>query len=48
MINNGLGFSLVSWRPAIEREIFHEVMGVMRGNDISWQLGRARDLGIGR
>jgi hypothetical protein len=31
----------------IEKEIGRQVMGVMRGDDISWQLGRARTLGIG-
>jgi hypothetical protein len=46
MIDDGLGFSLVPWRPVIEREIGREVMGVMRGGDISWQLARARGLGI--
>jgi len=47
VIDDGLGFSLVPWRPVIEREIGREVMGVMRGDNISWQLGRARTLGIG-
>jgi type IV secretory pathway VirD2 relaxase len=47
MIDDGLNFSLVPWRPVIEREIGREVFGVLRGNDISWQLGRARGLGIG-
>jgi type IV secretory pathway VirD2 relaxase len=47
MIDDGLGFSLVPWRPIIEKEIGREVMGVMRGGDMSWQLGRARGLGIG-
>ena len=46
-IGDGLGFSLVPWRPVIESEIGREVMGVMRGDGISWQLGRARTLGIG-
>jgi type IV secretory pathway VirD2 relaxase len=48
MVDNGLGFSLVPWRPVIEREIGREVIGVMRGGDISWQFGRARGLGIDR
>jgi len=47
MIGDGLDFSLVPWRPVIESEIGREVMGVMRGDGISWQLGRARTLGIG-
>jgi type IV secretory pathway VirD2 relaxase len=47
MIDDGLGFSLVPWRPVIEKQIGRQVMGVMRGGDISWQLGRAIGLGIG-
>jgi Protein of unknown function (DUF3363) len=35
----GLSFSLVPWRPVIKREIGRELFGVIRGNDISWQLG---------
>jgi type IV secretory pathway VirD2 relaxase len=46
MIDDGLGFSLVPWRPVIEREIGREVVGVLRGNDVSWQLGRKLGLGI--
>jgi hypothetical protein len=46
MIDEGLGFSLVPWRPVIEKEIGREVLGVMRGDDISWQFGRKRGLGI--
>jgi Protein of unknown function (DUF3363) len=36
MIDDGLGFSLVPWRPVIEKEIGREVVGVLRGNDVSW------------
>jgi hypothetical protein len=46
MIDDGLGFSLVPWRPVVEKEIGREVMGVVRGTDVSWQLGRIRGLGI--
>lgn len=46
MIDDGLGFSLVPWRPVIEKEIGREVLGVVRGDDISWQFGRKRGLGL--
>lgn len=46
MIDDGLGFSLVPWRPVIEKEIGREVVAVVRGTDISWQFGRQRGLGI--
>jgi hypothetical protein len=47
MIDNGLGFSPVPWRPVLENKIGREVMGMMRGEDISWQFSRTRTLGIG-
>jgi type IV secretory pathway VirD2 relaxase len=47
MIDDGLGFSLVPWRAVIENEIGRQVIGVVRGGDISWQLGRVRGLGVG-
>jgi type IV secretory pathway VirD2 relaxase len=47
MIDDGLGFSLVPWRPILENEIGREVAGIARGDDVSWQLGRKRALGIG-
>jgi hypothetical protein len=31
----------------LEKEIGRQVIGVMRGSDVSWQLGRAIGLGIG-
>ncbi len=46
-IDDGLGFSLVPWRPILETEIGREIAGIARGDDVSWQLGRKRTLGIG-
>ena len=47
MIDSGLGFSLVPWRPVLENKIGREVMGMMRGEDISWEFSRVRTLSIG-
>jgi hypothetical protein len=47
VIDDGLGFSLVPWRPVLENKIGREVMGMMRGEEISRQFSRARTLGIG-
>ena len=46
MIDDGLGFSLVPWRPVLEKEIGREVTGVMHGHDISWRLGRSLGIGL--
>jgi hypothetical protein len=47
MIDDGLGFSLVPWRPVLENQVGREVRGLMRGGDISWELGRQRGIDIG-
>lgn len=39
-------FTLVPWRPVIDRQLGREVMGVMQGGSVSWQLGRQRGLGL--
>ena len=39
-------FTLVPWRPVLDRHIGQHVSGVMRGDSISWTIGRQRGLGI--
>jgi len=39
-------FTLVPWRPVIDRQLGCEVSGIVQGGSISWQLGRQRGLGI--
>jgi len=39
-------FTLVPWRPVIDRQLGREVMGVVQGGSVSWQMGRQRGLGI--
>ncbi|WP_081967567.1 DUF3363 domain-containing protein [Paracoccus halophilus] len=39
-------FTLIPWRPVIDRRLGREVMGVVQGGSVSWQLGRQRGLGI--
>jgi type IV secretory pathway VirD2 relaxase len=46
MIDDGLSFRLVPWRPVIDKEIDREIIGIMRGRDVSWQLGRKLGLAI--
>lgn len=38
-------FTLVPWRPVIERQLGREVSGIVQGGSVSWQLGRQRGLG---
>ena len=42
LIDDGKQFSLVPWRPVVERELGREVSGVVRGAGVSWAFGRDR------
>jgi type IV secretory pathway VirD2 relaxase len=47
MIDDGLGFQLVPWRPALEQQLGKQVSGVMSpGGAVDWSFGRKRGLGI--
>jgi type IV secretory pathway VirD2 relaxase len=47
MIDDGLGFSLVPWRPALEQHIGRQISGVATpGGDVNWSLGRKLGLGV--
>nr|WP_272491725.1 DUF3363 domain-containing protein [Pseudochrobactrum algeriensis] len=37
-------FTLVPWRPAIDGQLGREVMGIVQGGSVSWQLGRQRGM----
>ncbi|WP_112309309.1 relaxase/mobilization nuclease domain-containing protein [Pseudogemmobacter bohemicus] len=39
-------FTLVPWRPVIDRQLGREIMGVVQGGSVSWQLGRQKGLGL--
>jgi type IV secretory pathway VirD2 relaxase len=48
MIDNGLGFELVPWKPALEEHLGRQVSGlVLPGGGVDWRFGRHRGLGIG-
>jgi type IV secretory pathway VirD2 relaxase len=47
MIDDGAGFQLVPWRPALERHLGREVSGVATGvGRVTWSLERKIGLGI--
>jgi type IV secretory pathway VirD2 relaxase len=41
-------FTLVPWRAILERHRGREVVGIVRGMGVSWQLGLQRDRGLSR
>ncbi len=47
MIDDGMGFQLVTWRPALEQQLGKQVAGVMApGGGVEWNFARKRGLGI--
>ena len=42
LIERSREFTLVPWRPVLERHVGKNVSGVLRGDGINWTLGRAR------
>ncbi len=46
MVDDGVGFSLVPWRPVIEKRLGLQVVGIMHGNTCTWQLDRTRGLSV--
>jgi hypothetical protein len=47
MIDDGMGFQLVPWRPALEQQLGKHVAGVMApGGGVDWNFGRKRGLGL--
>ena len=39
-------FTLVPWRPVIDRQLGKEVTGIVQGGSVSWQMERQRGLGL--
>ncbi|MEW6597642.1 MAG: DUF3363 domain-containing protein [Pseudomonadota bacterium] len=46
MIEDGLGFQLVPWRPALDPQLGRQVSGVMGLGGVDWSFGRKRELGL--
>ncbi len=47
MIDDGLGFQLVPWRPALEARLGQQVSGTLSpGGGVDWTFGRRRGLGL--
>ena len=47
MIDDGLAFQLVPWRPALERHLGRQVTGAMSpGGTVDWSFGPKRGLSV--
>jgi hypothetical protein len=47
MIDDGLGFQLVPWKPLLKRELGRQVAGVMLPGGVEWGFGKKRGPGVG-
>ncbi|MFT3819575.1 MAG: relaxase/mobilization nuclease and DUF3363 domain-containing protein [Rubrivivax sp.] len=47
MLDDGLGFTLVPWKPVIEQRLGQQMSAIARGGAVTWEFGRQRGLGIG-
>jgi type IV secretory pathway VirD2 relaxase len=47
MLDDGLGFTLVPWRPVIEKRIGQSISVAVNGANVSWVRGRQRGASIG-
>ena len=47
LIEKSHEFTLVPWREVLERSMGKRVSGIMRGEAVSWEIGRKRGIGIG-
>lgn len=47
MLDDGMGFSLVPWRPVIEQRLGQQIAATVRGGGVSWEIGRQRGPAIG-
>ncbi|HFS0969429.1 TPA: DUF3363 domain-containing protein [Pseudomonas aeruginosa] len=47
LLDDGVGFSLVPWKPVIEPRLGQNLAAVVQGNSVSWHLGRQRGPTIG-
>ena len=47
MLDDGMGFSLVPWRPIIEQQFGQQLAATVRGGGVSWEIGRQRGPALG-
>ena len=44
MLDDGMGFSLVPWRPVVEQRLGQQVSAVLRGSSAIWEVRRQRGI----
>ena len=46
MLDDGMGFSLVPWKPVIEQRLGQQLAATVRVGRVTWEIGRQRGLAI--
>ena len=39
MLDDGMGFSLVPWKPVTEQQLGKQIAATVRGGGVSWEIG---------
>lgn len=47
MLDDGMGFSLVPWKPVIEQRLGQQLAATLRGSGVSWENGKKQGPTIG-
>lgn len=47
LLDDGFGFSLVPWRPVIEKHLGQALSATVRGDHVAWEVGRQRGWSLG-
>ncbi|KGH10017.1 type VI secretion protein [Comamonas thiooxydans] len=42
ILDDGLGFSLVPWKPVIEKKLGQQIAATVRSGSVSWEVGKQR------
>jgi len=46
MLDDGMSFSLVPWKPVVEQQLGQQIAATVRGGGVSWEVGRRRGISI--
>lgn len=46
LLDDGIGFSLVPWRPVIEQRLGQQVAATAHGSRVTWEIGRRLSLSV--
>ncbi len=46
LLDDGVGFSLVPWRPVIEKRLGQQLSALVDSERVNWELGRSRSLSL--